>query len=286
MEKWNLRRFLNSKKSKTQQGRLSEESSRGPENRFFGRQSAKQSSAARETVRENALVFLVTLAALALLSYLFYDSALFGAALSIPAFFPARKLYRRSKEEKRVHRLKKQFLLGVSLLGDYLKTGYSVENALGCSGSDLAVYEGEESEIVHEWETMTREIRMNRTAEEAFYGFGIRSGIREIRDFSEIFGVVKRTGGNLSLVVRETSDLLSEQFLVEEEIRTSTAAKRMEQKIMDVMPAGILLYMKFTSPELLSPLYTSIAGRILMSVCLVLYIVAVLWAEKIANIKM
>jgi len=85
--------------------------------------------------------------------------------------------------------------------------------------------------------------------------------------------------------VASVTGLLTEQFAVEDQIRTMTAAKRYEQRIMDVMPVGILMYIRLTSPGLLTVMYTTWTGRLAMTVCLAMYAAAFLWAEKIIAIK-
>lgn len=207
----------------------------------------------------------------------------------LAAFLPAAFFYLKREQKKRTQerseQLKKEFLTGASLLGDYLKSGYSIENAIRGSVNELAEVWGEDSDIVAEWKLMEKHMSLNMSAEEAFREFGLRSGIEQVRDFAEIFSIVKRSGGRLDESVAAVTSLLSEQFAAEEQIRTMTAAKRYEQKIMNVMPAGILLYIKMSSPDLLTVMYSTWTGRLVMTACLAMYAAAYCWAEKIISIK-
>lgn len=63
------------------------------------------------------------------------------------------------------------------------------------------------------------------------------------------------------------------------------ASKRYEQKVMNMIPFGIILYMNFSSPEFLSTLYTTLLGRITMTGCLAVYILAIYLAERIMRIE-
>lgn len=239
----------------------------------------------RLSPKELRKALLVLLGMLGLLSYVFYDSL-----LPVPlVFFPAAAFYlkreRKKRAEARLEQLKKEFLTGASLLGDYLKSGYSVENAIRGSVNELTEVWGADSAIVAEWNRMGQHMSLSMSAEEAFRDFGQRSGIEQIRDFSEIFSIVKRSGGRLDESVSAVTSLLSEQFSAEDQIRTMTAAKRYEQKIMNVMPIGILLYIKASSPDLLSVMYTTLTGRMVMTACLGLYLAAYYWAERIVAIR-
>ena len=72
---------------------------------------------------------------------------------------------------------------------------------------------------------------------------------------------------------------------IHEDILTMNASKRYEQKVMNMIPFGIILYMNFSSPEFLSTLYTTLLGRITMTGCLAVYILAIYLAERIMRIE-
>ena len=61
--------------------------------------------------------------------------------------------------------------------------------------------------------------------------------------------------------------------------------RQMEQRIMSIVPWGILLYLRATSAEYMAVLYTSTAGRGVMTVCLGLYLVAWFWGKQITDIQ-
>lgn len=236
--------------------------------------------------RETLLALGLSFSVLALLMYVFFDAVLFAFLPEVPLVIFGAKYLRRHLARRRKARLKKQFLSAVTMFGDALKSGQSAENALLSSVEELTEIYGAESDIVREWKDLDKAFRLNKTPEEMLKDFGERSKVDEIRDFAEIFAVTKRSGGKLSEVVESTATLLSEEFAVEEKIRTMTSAKKLEQKIMDLMPIGILLYIRLASPEIVSVLYEGAAGRLIMAICLALYVFSALWAEKLIAIRM
>ena len=62
-------------------------------------------------------------------------------------------------------------------------------------------------------------------------------------------------------------------------------AKKQEQGIMSIMPFAMVGYLRFTSYDFIAMLYGNIAGRIFMSVCLIVVIVADYIAKRIVNIE-
>ena len=69
-----------------------------------------------------------------------------------------------------------------------------------------------------------------------------------------------------------------------EEIQTLTASRRFEQKIMNLLPFLIILYVDLTSPGFFDQMYTTVVGRIVMSGCLAIYGAAYWISGKILDI--
>ena len=60
---------------------------------------------------------------------------------------------------------------------------------------------------------------------------------------------------------------------------------RQKERIMNLIPLGILLFVRLTNPGFLDVMYATWLGRGMMSVCLALYGGAFLLAERIVDIK-
>jgi tight adherence protein B len=59
----------------------------------------------------------------------------------------------------------------------------------------------------------------------------------------------------------------------------------MEQKIMSVIPLGIILFLRLTSKDYMDVLYGNPFGVICMTICLMGYGVALFMAEKIMKVQ-
>jgi len=218
-------------------------------------------------------------------SFVFYDSLWPTVILFTPALFVFLKRQKKCLICRRKKSFQKQFLSAGALLSTYLKSGQSIERAIESSQHDLIEMWGKEADIVKEWAFLQNELQLNHPIEDAFYNLANRVSIEEIRVFSEMFSLVKRTGGQVWKVIENVCDNMTSSFETEEEIETIITAKKFEQKIMNVVPIVIILYLKMTSPDLLEMLYTTIAGRLVMTGCLILYGISIIWAEKIITIQ-
>ena len=127
--------------------------------------------------------------------------------------------------------------------------------------------------------------KKNENIENVLKDFARKSDVEEIQYFSEIFGYAKRSGGDMITIIKDTTSLIREKIELDSEIKTIISGKKQEQGIMSIMPFAIVGYLRFTSYDFIAMLYGNIAGRIFMSVCLIVVIVADYIAKRIVNIE-
>lgn len=214
------------------------------------------------------------------LAYFFYRSIL--AAIPLTAvgvlYFQSIKAKKTEKCRQELTVQFKECMLSVSAS---LRAGFAVENAFVESGADMRVLYGEQSLIYQELEWMRRGMVINITLEELLNDLSERSGCEEITQFSQIFSIAKRSGGNLTDIINSTTELIGQKVDVRQEIQTVLSGRRMEQKIMRGMPFGILLYIGMTCPGYFDGLYHNWQGIAIMTGCLALYLAAVILGDSI-----
>ena len=71
---------------------------------------------------------------------------------------------------------------------------------------------------------------------------------------------------------------------MQEEVQVLLAKKRMEQRIINVMPFLVLGMLLLISPDYLAPLYTTLQGRVIMSICVLITIGSFWLSRRIAEI--
>lgn len=219
-----------------------------------------------------------------LIAKLFYDSFLVGIAgiILLPLFFRQKKKTLAKKRQEQLVLAFKDLILSFS---GALKAGYSVENAFLEAYKDLKFMYEEENDILKECKLICNQMKNNQVLEHLIWDFGERSGQRDIQDFASVFVLAKRSGGNLSAMIQNTSQIISEKIEVKREIQIMFAAKKMEQTIMNVVPFAIILYIRITSPGYFDVLYGNIAGVLVMSACLAVYGFSYFLSRKIMNIE-
>ncbi len=102
--------------------------------------------------------------------------------------------------------------------------------------------------ITKEFSYIAHQLRMNRTGGDAAGRVCGQKRAGGNQNFSDIFAVSKRSRGELVSVVNHTVHVISDRLQVREEILTMTAEKQFEQKIMNLVPYCIVIYIEFSSP--------------------------------------
>ncbi len=218
------------------------------------------------------------------ISLLFFDSL--PAAAVLAGAYP---FYRRITKDlilkKELGEVRGQFLDAMQITGANLQTGYSIENAVSETVSELKRIYPEDACMVREFSYMRTQLALNRTAEELFLSLAERYRVEEIETFAQLFQTTRRTGGDLVLIVRNTAVSMRQRMETSREIETILSGKVMEQNVMSLMPLVILAYVRLSSPEFIRPVYHNPAGICVMSICLAVYAAAWMWGRKIVDIR-
>lgn len=221
----------------------------------------------------------------ALFAYIFYRSMLaFGFMLPLCCgILIWRERRQRLKRRKRM--LAQQFKEAMVILAASLSAGYAVENAMAVSLEELRLLYGERGLIVREFSGMVQQIRTNRNVEQVLAEFAGRSGLEDVQNLAEVLGIGKRTGGDLGSIMRHTAEVIRDKMQVKEEIITLTTSRQFEQKIMNMIPFFIIVYVEGSSPGFFDQMYCTGMGRVLMTMCLILYLTAFWLSERILDIE-
>jgi tight adherence protein B len=239
----------------------------------------------RMTAKERLLCILRAAAVIFTAGYIFYRSIALAMILLPLAFLYPRI---RTKEiiTKRREELNIQFREALYSISSSLSAGKAIETAFRDAQKELFIqYPDTETYILVELGHINKRIGMNETIEEALTDFAARSHLEDIRNFAEVFTICKRAGGNLVQVVKNTAEIISEKIDVKQEINVLLTEKRLEHRILNLMPILIVLMLSTSAEEFMSPVFTEILGRVAMTFSLMLFAAAYLISSKIMNIE-
>lgn len=220
----------------------------------------------------------------AAVAFLFFDSATVFL-IALLGVFPYGLYRKRSFCAARRDRLKKEFLSLITVVAGKVNGGMSVENAFPDAISDMERLHGRDSLIASELKLIVIRQKQSRMLEDCLDDLGRRSHIEDIYEFSQIFSIARQNSGQLRAVIDDTVRMMQEKCDTQSEIEVLISGKKMEQKIMCIIPLVIIAYLRIEAAGFLSVLYHNPLGEIVMSICLAAYTAAYFWGERIVDIK-
>lgn len=219
-----------------------------------------------------------------IVAYLFYNSALFVIPLLVPVEIIIIKSYGKMREKRRLRQIEGEFEEMLDCLAGALRAGYSLDNAFVECRKELVVMYGDTSLLVKELNIICHGLKMNIPIEKLVYNMAAGTRVRTISEFAQVLAIAKRTGGDFVSVIRQNADAIRSKRLVLDEIETMIAAKKYENLIMNLMPPGMILYLRITSPEYTKPLYNNVMGICIMTLVFIIYIAGIYFGARIMDI--
>jgi tight adherence protein B len=219
-----------------------------------------------------------------LISYIFYGTWVCAVLLS-PYLFWYLKSWKEQFIKKKKAEFHLQFKEAIQSISAALNVGYSMENAIKEAIKDVQSIYKKGNVMEQELLMVVRQLQMNIPVEQALWEFALRTEDEDVQTFVTVFGIAKRSGGDLLAIIRNTVRELSEKLHVEREIHTLTAAKKLEFRILSMIPIGLSVYLKMSFPDMLRVLYGNALGVVVMTICLIVYVVSYEMGRRIVEIE-
>lgn len=217
--------------------------------------------------------------------YLFYHSIAFSAAGGLIPYLFLRK-YSQLLAGRRRALLTTQFKDLLYSLSASIAANLQITEALEDGMEHLRAMYGDDALLVVELRHMVKGISENRESDiRLLRDFAERSGCEDIHNFVQVYMTCRTMGGDLERVLKSTTDILVDKMNIEREIKTLTAQKKFEGKIISAIPLIVVLFLNVFSPDYLMPLYTTAAGRLIMTMALAGIAAAFYMMERLTSIN-
>ncbi|MFZ5353639.1 MAG: type II secretion system F family protein [Bacillota bacterium] len=191
------------------------------------------------------------------------------------------------KIQKRKELLNIQFRDMLQSVTNSLRAGNSLQGAIERSLEDVKrlLKMQLDKPIIEELETINYELQIGKNLDEALISFRDRVNMEDVDIFVNAALITKEKGGNLTEIMANVSETISDKIEIKREIVTLTAGKRAEAKLLTFMPLGLVLFLSFVSPSYMRPMYETLLGKFMMAIGLVLLICNYVIGKKIININ-
>ena len=237
------------------------------------------------TTSEYIITLLLSMAIVYTFLFVFYHS-FFVSILFTPLglLFPKRRS--KNTAAKKRNELKQQFRDMLYSMSSSLMAGKPLESAFVDVKDDLEIlYPDEETPIRKEVGIILRKISLNESVEDALSDLANRSKIDDIESFCNVIITCRRTGGNLVEIVKNTSNIIGDKLEIKQEIDIMLAARKFEKNILNAMPVVLILVLTFVAGDYIEPVFTTLMGRIVMTISIVMMLLSWFVSGKIMDIE-
>jgi tight adherence protein B len=221
----------------------------------------------------------------ATVAYVFYADLRFVLA-SMPFGLLAIPLRNRQRLQRRRERFILQFKDMLYYLSVSLSAGKSLETSLSDAAAALVSQYGRgETELLTELAGINSRLGLREPVEGLLSELAEKTGMEDVRSFSDVVAVCRRSGGNLVEVMQHTVRILREKMEIGREMETAWASKRLEQRILCVSPVFLVLLIRLGSGDFMEPMYNTATGRVIMTVALGLVAAGFAIGERIMRVR-
>lgn len=235
--------------------------------------------------RESILLYAAIAGAGLAVSYLMYRNLLFSVVI-IPFAGRIRDFVREVCIKKRRRQYMSEFKDFLFMASTAIGAGRSMKDAIAESIPSLKNIYGTRS--IFSEDLMRAYERMDKGGENDVHvllDISEASGLEDVQDFVTVYSICKETGADLITALNKAASVIMEKMSIDREIEELVRRKENEGLVIFIMPALIILFLNVTAPDYISPLYESIAGRIIMTAVTVSSIGIYALIQRITNVE-
>lgn len=238
------------------------------------------------TIRDYYIYFPPTCLALFIFAYIIFKSVLMGFILSLFGCLLPGILYDRNNEKiKDILTLQLRDALG-SITAS-LKAGLSLNSAVIKCVDDLERIHTAMNQqyILQEFKKIKYDLNTGISIEDALKGFKNRIMIDDVEDFVNSILILKQKGGNLVEVMDNITKMINDKISIKNEINILTASKKMEARILTIMPVAMIVLLSLFSPSYMGIMLSTTMGKILIIIGFIMLTANYFMSQKIVDIK-
>ncbi|MFC9695095.1 VWA domain-containing protein [Kribbella sp. NPDC056951] len=167
----------------------------------------------------------------------------------------------------------------LQLIVGSLRSGFSVAQAV-----DAVVRDGTQP-AAGEFSRALAETRIGVELEQGLNHVAERMESDDMRWVVMAIRIQRGVGGNLAEVLKNTVDTMRERAQTRRHVHALSAEGRLSGYIIVALPILLALFMTYTKPEYMRPLYTTPAGLMMVAGSAVLTIIGAFWIRALIKVE-
>ena len=199
---------------------------------------------------------------------------LFGTVTGVVGWFAPRPFIN-WMFDRRVEQFNLQMVDALGLMGNAMKSGLSVIQALGI------VVEQMPNPIAQEFNLVLSENKVGVSVEEAFNNLSVRVPCEDVDMFVTAINILKETGGNLAETLDTIVYVIRERIKVETKIKAMTSQGFYQGMTLLAIPPLLGLYFGFSEPGFMTPMFENPIGWAILAGITILEVTAFFVIKKV-----
>jgi tight adherence protein B len=198
--------------------------------------------------------------------------------LAVPGLVLPRT-YVKIRQYGRIRKIDAQLVDALIMVSNSLKSGYSF-----LQGMELVAEEAP-NPIAQEFRRMLRETNLGYPLEQALDGLSERVPSEDLDLVVTVIKIHRLIGGNLAEILDKIVHTIRDRIKIKGEISTLTAQGKLQGIILTLLPPAMGIGIYMMNPEFMTPLFTTILGKLMLGVAFVLQMIGGFMIKKIVEIR-
>jgi|CXWL01.1.fsa_nt_gi tight adherence protein B len=189
------------------------------------------------------------------------------------------KIYMNRRRKSRVAMLNAQLPEALTMISNSLKAGFGLLQSLSVASEQL------QHPISTEFSRTIHEMNIGSGVEEAMLALGERSDSYDLDMVITAILVQRTVGGNLGEILDNVAGTMRERIRIRGEIETLTAQQKLTGIVIGLLPIAIGILFSVISPGYINPLFTTVLGKVMLVVAVVLEVLGIMIIQRIMDIE-
>jgi tight adherence protein B len=178
-----------------------------------------------------------------------------------------------------LNKLENQLEETLTLTSNSLKAGFGLLQSLDLAAQQL------EPPIAAELKRTLHDINVGSSTEDALLALDDRAGSYDLDIVITAILIQRSVGGNLAEILQTVAHTMRERARIRGHIRAVTSQQRMTGYILGVLPIAIMGILFLIANDYMMPLFTTIAGQVLLVGAGIMEFLGILLIRKILAIE-
>ncbi|MEQ1717442.1 MAG: type II secretion system F family protein [Hyphomicrobium sp.] len=139
--------------------------------------------------------------------------------------------------------------------------------------------------LAGEFREVVEEQKMGVPLGEALERMCKRVPLAEVRFLTIVISIQQQAGGNLSEALGNLSQVLRDRFHLQMKVKALSAEAKASAMVLASLPPGVMSMVYMTSPEYITPLFTTTPGKFMLAVGFGWMLTGILIMRKMINFK-